>query len=43
MAAVVTPAPQLNVAPVVEDVAVKVSLVVIQVKTAGGLMPAFGG
>ena len=40
--AVVIPPPQLKVAPAVVDVAVKVSLVLVQVKTVGGLMPAFG-
>ena len=42
MVAVVTPPPQLNVAPVVVDEAVKVSLVRTQVKTVGDAMLAFG-
>jgi hypothetical protein len=41
-AAVVIPPPQLKVAPPVVDEAVKVSLVKVQVKTAGTAMLAFG-
>ena len=41
-AAVVTPPPQLKVAPPVVEEAVKVSLVVLQVKTAGALTLALG-
>ena len=41
-AAVVFPPPQLKVAPFVVEVAVKVWLVLVQVKTVGGLMPALG-
>lgn len=40
--AVVTPPPQLNLAPVVVDDAVKVTLVVAQVNVAGGAMLALG-
>ena len=40
--AVVTPAPQLNVAPVVVEEAVKVMLVVEQDKVAGVAMLEFG-
>ena len=40
--AVVTPPPQLKVAPPVVDEAVKVSLVVLQVKTTGALTLALG-
>ena len=39
---VVFPPPQLNVAPAVVDEAVKVSLVVTQVKTTGVAIAAFG-
>ena len=42
LAAVVMPPPQLNVAPVVVDDAVKVSLVVVQVRTTGVAMLALG-
>ena len=41
-AAVVTPPPQLKVAPPVVEDAVNVSLVVLQVKTTGALTPALG-
>ena len=41
--AVVIPAPQLNVAPPFVDDAVNVSLVIVQVKTVGAAMLAFGG
>ena len=38
------PPPQLNVAPAVVEVAVKVTVVTYaHVKVAGGLTPAFGG
>jgi len=40
--AVVIPAPQLKVAPPVVEVAVSVSVVLVQVKTVGGLMPELG-
>jgi hypothetical protein len=40
--AVVMPPPQLKVAPPVVEVAVRVSLVITQVKTVGGLMAALG-
>ena len=43
LAEVVTPPPQLKVAPAVVEVAVSVWLVLVQVKTVGGLMPALGG
>ena len=39
---VVIPPPQLNVAPAVVEVAVSVPVVLVQVRTDGGLMPAFG-
>lgn len=42
LAVVVIPPPQLKVVPVVPDVAVNVSLVVAQVKTTGGVIPALG-
>jgi len=42
LAAVVTPPAQLKVAPAVVEVAVRVSLVLVQVKIVGGLMPALG-
>ena len=38
----VTPPPQLNVAPPVVDDAVNVSLNIVQVKTAGAAILAFG-
>ena len=38
----VTPPPQLNVAPPVVEEAVNVSLVVVQVKTVGAATLAFG-
>ena len=41
--AVVTPPPQLNVAPPVVEEAVNTSLVFEHVNTAGALMLAFGG
>ena len=41
-AAVVIPPPQLKVAPPVVEDAVNVSEVVLQVKTTGADMPAFG-
>ena len=40
---VVTPPPQLNVAPAVVEEAVNISLVFKQVKTVGGTIAAFGG
>ena len=43
LTAVLMPAPQLNVAPGVVEVAVKVSLVFVQVKTVGAAIPALGG
>ena len=39
---VVTPPPQLNVAPPVLDEAVNVSLIRLQVKTVGAATPALG-
>ena len=42
LVAVVTPPPQLNVAPPVVDDAVNVSVVVVQVKTVGAATLAFG-
>ena len=42
LVAVVTPPPQLNVAPPVVDDAVKVSLVLLQVKTDGAAILALG-
>jgi hypothetical protein len=42
LVAVVMPPPQLKVAPPVVDVAVRVSLVLVQVKTVGGLIAALG-
>jgi hypothetical protein len=42
LVAVVMPPPQLNVAPPVVDVALSVSLVLVQVKTVGGLMAELG-
>ena len=39
----VTPPPQLNVAPAVVEVAVNTSLVVVQVRMTGGAIPALGG
>ena len=42
LVAVVAPPPQLKVAPVVVEVAVSVSLVLVHVKTVGGLIPALG-
>ena len=42
MVAVVTPPPQLKVAPLVVDAAVKVSLVVVHVKVAGAAILALG-
>ena len=40
---VVTPPPQLNVAPVVVDDAVKVTFKVVQVKIAEGAIATLGG
>jgi hypothetical protein len=40
---VVLPPPQLNVAPPVEEEAVKVWLRVVQVNTPGGAIAALGG
>ena len=42
LVAVVIPPPQLKVAPPVVEVAARVSLVLVQVKTVGGLIPEFG-
>ena len=43
LVAVVTPPPQLNVAPLVVDEALNVSLVVVHVSGAGEAMLALGG
>jgi len=42
LVAVVIPPPQLKVAPPVVEVAARVSLVLVQVKTVGGLIPELG-
>ena len=42
LTAVIIPPPQLNVTPAVVDDAVSVSLILLQVKTDGDDMPAFG-